>query len=123
MPTSSKSSGIRDNHYCGNVGDFLKPHIQDNSRLSVVSAYFTIYAYEALKDWLERIERMDFLFGEPTFVKSLDPAKTETKTFTAKKTDPAADTSGLEREIDERIYRLYGLTEDEIRLAEESMAR
>jgi hypothetical protein len=81
MPTSPKSSGIRDNHYCGNVGDFLKPHIQDNSRLSIVSAYFTIYAYEALKDWLECIEQMDFLFGEPTFVKSLDPGKTETKTF------------------------------------------
>jgi hypothetical protein len=81
MPTSPKSSGIRDNHYCGSVGDFLKPYIQDKSRLSVVSAYFTIYAYEALKDWLDRIEHMSFLFGEPTFVKSLDPSKTETKAF------------------------------------------
>ena len=73
MPIQPKSSGIRDNHYCGSVGDFLKLHIQDKSRLSVVSAYFTIYAYEALKDWLDRIEHMDFLFGEPTFVKPLDP--------------------------------------------------
>jgi hypothetical protein len=55
MPTQPKSSGIRDNHYCGSVGDFLKLHIQDKSRLSVVSAYFTIYAYEALKDWLDRM--------------------------------------------------------------------
>jgi hypothetical protein len=81
MPTQPKSSGIRDNHYCGSVGDFLKPYIQDKSRLSVVSAYFTIYAYEALKNWLDRIEHMNFLFGEPTFVKSLDPGKTETKAF------------------------------------------
>ena len=81
MPASLKSSGIRDNHYCGSVGEFLKSHIQNGSRLSVVSAYFTIYAYEALKDRLDRIAHMDFLFGEPSFVKSLDPNKTESKAF------------------------------------------
>jgi phosphatidylserine/phosphatidylglycerophosphate/cardiolipin synthase-like enzyme len=81
MPASLKSSGIRDNHYCGSVGEFLKSHIQNGSRLSVVSTYFTIYAYEALKDRLDRIAHMDFLFGEPSFVKSLDPNKTESKAF------------------------------------------
>jgi hypothetical protein len=34
--------------------------------------------------------------------------------------DGAADTSKLEREIDARVYRLYDLTSDEIRLMEES---
>jgi SNF2 family DNA or RNA helicase len=81
MSTPPKSSGIRDNHYCGSVGEFLKSHIQESSRLSVVSAYFTIYAYESLKDWLDCMEHMDFLFGEPAFVKSLDPSKTESKAF------------------------------------------
>jgi adenine-specific DNA-methyltransferase len=38
----------------------------------------------------------------------------------AKQVDAAADTSPWEREIDERVYRLYGLTPDEIRLVEES---
>ena len=52
MPTPPKTTGIRDNHYCGSVGDFLKPHIQDGAHLSVVSAYFTIYAYAALKEQL-----------------------------------------------------------------------
>jgi len=33
----------------------------------------------------------------------------------AKQANAAADTSALEREIDERVYRLYGLTPDEIR--------
>ncbi len=41
----------------------------------------------------------------------------------AKRTGPRTDTSALEREIDERVYRLYGLTPDEIKLVEESMAR
>jgi SNF2 family DNA or RNA helicase len=74
-------SGIRDNYSRGTVADFLKANIQDGSRLSVVSAFFTIYAYEALKDWLDRIDYMDFLFGEPRFVRSLDPDKTEKKSF------------------------------------------
>src|SRR2546425_7203876 len=81
MPNPATSSGIRDNHFCGSVADFLKPHLQSGSRLSVVSAYFTIYAYEALKEHLDQIEHMDFLFGEPTFVKSLDPDKIEKKEF------------------------------------------
>ena len=63
------------------VADFLKAKIRDGSRLSVVSAYFTIYAYEALKDHLDQIEHLDFLFGEPRFISSLDPDKTEKKAF------------------------------------------
>lgn len=37
-----------------------------------------------------------------------------------KKRDATADTSALEREIDEHVYRLYGLTPEEIRIVEES---
>ena len=36
----------------------------------------------------------------------------------AKKTDPKADTILLEKEIDKLVYKLYGLTEEEIRLVE-----
>jgi hypothetical protein len=79
MLNAPKRSGFRDNHFCGSVADFLKPYLQSGSRLSVVSAYLTIYTYEALKEHLDQIEHMDFLFGEPTFVKSLDPDNTEKK--------------------------------------------
>ena len=81
MPSQTFNSGIRDNYSRGTVADFLKNNIQDGSRLSVVSAFFTIYAYEALKDPLDRIQHMDFLFGEPRFLRSLDPEKTEKKAF------------------------------------------
>ncbi|MGH8591228.1 MAG: Eco57I restriction-modification methylase domain-containing protein [Gammaproteobacteria bacterium] len=40
--------------------------------------------------------------------------------LSAKRADPAADTWAFEREIDERVYRLYGLTLDEIQIVEES---
>jgi hypothetical protein len=40
------SSSIRNNQGRGKVGDFLKDKIQVDSKLPIVSAYFTIYAYE-----------------------------------------------------------------------------
>ena len=36
-----------------------------------------------------------------------------------KKTNPGANTSALEKEIDQLVYQLYGLTEEEIRIVEE----
>ncbi|MCL0066220.1 phospholipase D-like domain-containing protein, partial [Dehalococcoidia bacterium] len=74
-------SGIRDNHRRGCVGDFLKGKIQEGSTLSIVSAYFTIYAFEALKGNLTGIEELKFLFGEPRFIQSLDPDKADKKAF------------------------------------------
>ncbi|HXG23511.1 MAG TPA: TaqI-like C-terminal specificity domain-containing protein [Chthonomonadales bacterium] len=41
------------------------------------------------------------------------------KILALKRADPSADVSALEHEIDERVYRLYGLTPDEIKIVEE----
>jgi adenine-specific DNA-methyltransferase len=41
----------------------------------------------------------------------------------AKRANPAADVSAWEREIDERVYRLYGLTPEEIKLVEEGASK
>jgi SNF2 family DNA or RNA helicase len=81
MPKQTSTSGIKDNHSRGTVADFLTEKILTGSTLSVVSAYFTIYAYDALKEILDRIDHLDFLFGEPSFVNRLDPSKTEKKSF------------------------------------------
>jgi len=75
MATSGLRSRLLDNLTHGSVGEFLKDKIKAGSDLAVVSAYFTIYAYEALKPQLEGIGGIRFLFGEPNFVKSLDPSK------------------------------------------------
>ncbi|HOK77485.1 MAG TPA: hypothetical protein PLW35_07160, partial [Verrucomicrobiota bacterium] len=40
------------------------------------------------------------------------------KILAAKRTDPGADTSAWEREIDQLVYRLYGLTPEEIKIVE-----
>lgn len=38
--------------------------------------------------------------------------------LTATEQDPNADVSGLERQIDELVYELYGLTDEEIAIVE-----
>ncbi|MCK5806170.1 MAG: ATP-dependent helicase, partial [Lentisphaeria bacterium] len=81
MTTTADLSGILDNRERGAVGEFLRDRIGANSDLSFVSAYFTIYAYAALKEKLDQIHHLRFLFGEPPFIKSLDPEKTEKKAF------------------------------------------
>ena len=40
------------------------------------------------------------------------------KILAAKRTNPQADTSKLEAEIDQLVYQLYGLTEEEITIIE-----
>ncbi len=77
----SNNSHIRDNKMYGTVADFLRDKIQDESSLSFVSAYFTIYAFNALKDELTNIKGLRFLFGEPSFIQGMDPSKTEGKVF------------------------------------------
>jgi hypothetical protein len=81
MRTSFLFSSIRDNHTRGKVADFLKEKITSGSVRSIVSAYFTIYAYEALADRLDQVGSLRFLFGEPRFVNLLDPNKTDSKSF------------------------------------------
>ena len=63
------------------VGEFLRQRIAAGSDLSIVSAYFTIYAYESLRDVLERAGRTRFLYGEPQGVGDVDPAGGEPKPF------------------------------------------
>ena len=65
----------------GTVANFLKDKIQDGASLSFVSAYFTINAFNALRDSLTGIDNLRFLFGEPDVIGGMDPSKTESKAF------------------------------------------
>ena len=81
MENSHIGSSIRDNHARGKVGDFLHKNLEVGGKLSVVSAFFTIYAYDKLRTQLDGLESVRFLFGEPRFLKSLDPEKNDKKAF------------------------------------------
>ncbi|MBZ9983981.1 phospholipase D-like domain-containing protein [Mesorhizobium sp. BR-1-1-8] len=67
-------SGIRDNRGRGGVHEFITEHAVPESRLSVVSAYFTTFAYDRLRATLDNVGQMRFLFGEPRFLKDADNA-------------------------------------------------
>ena len=75
------TSGIRDNRNRGGVGDYLKQHLTTQAQASFVSAYFTIYAFNHLKEHLNEIDHLRFLFGEPSFLKQIDPERTDKKVF------------------------------------------
>ncbi len=50
-----KQTKMLDNRSNGKVGDKLKNTIKLNSKLSIISAYFSIYAYKELKSELSKI--------------------------------------------------------------------
>lgn len=54
------------------VVDELRAELDRGSKLSIISAYFTIYAYSELKKELSKIDKMRFIFTEPTFVNKND---------------------------------------------------
>lgn len=47
--------------------DALKVQISDWKRISIAAASFSIYAFEVLKEELEKVERLRFIFPSPTF--------------------------------------------------------
>ncbi|MTJ49892.1 type II restriction endonuclease [Dolichospermum sp. UHCC 0259] len=55
---------------------------------------------------------------EPTETEELLLEKIVNQILTAKKSDPKADTTGLETEIDQLVYQLYELTAEEIKIIE-----
>ncbi|MCM3618441.1 SNF2-related protein [Sutcliffiella horikoshii] len=56
-----------DNKKSGIVGDALKPYFKKDAKVAIMSSYFTIYAFEALKKELMKVDEVRFLFIDPTF--------------------------------------------------------
>lgn len=88
------------------LGDDLKRTITPGAKLKIAASCFSIYAFEALKQELGRIESLEFIFTSPTFVPNdvSDKLRKEHREFHIPK---------LERE-----RRLYG-SEFEVRLRNE----
>ncbi len=65
----------------GGVGDFLKEKINENSTIHIPSNLFTIYAFDELKEALNKTKNVKFLFNEPTFIKKIQNVNKEVKEF------------------------------------------
>ena len=61
--------GILDNRTQGKVIDKLKEDLKSGTKVSIISAYFTIFAYQELRKELNKIDSLRLLFSMPTFVK------------------------------------------------------
>lgn len=83
------------------LGDDLKQSIKPASRLKIAASCFSIYAYEALKEELEKIESLQFIFTAPTFVPDevTDKVRREHREFHIPKLDREKSLYGTEFEI------------------------
>ncbi|MBV6484648.1 MAG: hypothetical protein KFKLKKLM_01158 [Flavobacteriales bacterium] len=90
-----------------------------NSRL--MSYYFQLNTAKAVRKLFPKIILKD-LRQFPIKVISIDEQKSfiklVDKVIEAKKKNPSADTTDLENQIDQLVYQLYELTEEEIRIIE-----
>ena len=50
------------------LGDELKESIGRGTKVRIAASTFSIYAFEALKNALENVESLEFIFTAPTFV-------------------------------------------------------
>lgn len=83
------------------LGDDLKKTLQENSKLKIAASCFSIYAYEALKDELEQIESLKFIFTSPAFIENQvsDKLNKEKREFHIPKIQRESSLYGTEFEI------------------------
>lgn len=77
--------------------DDLKSRLSTRSRISIAAASFSIYAFEAMKAELEKVEEVRFIFTSPTFV--ADKTKKEKREFYIPKLNRERNLYGTEFEI------------------------
>ncbi len=83
------------------LGDDLKQTLKPGARLKIAASCFSMYAYEALKSELEKIDGLEFIFTAPTFVASevSDKIPKEKREFHIPKLDRERSLYGSEFEI------------------------
>ena len=79
------------------VVDDLKITLKQSSKVSIAAASFSIYAYEALKEELEAIDELRFIFTSPTFNK--EKASKEKREFFIPKLNRERNLFGSDFEI------------------------
>ena len=65
------------------LGDELKKELKSESRVKIAAATFSMFAYQQLKEELENIEELKFIFTNPTFI--TDETKTDFREYTIPK--------------------------------------
>lgn len=86
------------NNKTDKVGDDFKENICKESKLQVAAGIFSIYGFEALKAELKKIESLNFIFTDPTFIE-LDKKNREQRQFHLNSNTRQKSIGGSEFEI------------------------
>ncbi len=83
------------------LGDDLKQTLKPGARLKIAASCFSMYAFEALKVELEKIDELNFIFTSPTFIANevTDKIRKERREFHIPKADRERSLYGSEFEI------------------------
>ena len=85
------------NNITERVIDDLKQTLSSKSQISIAAASFSIYAYEALKEELEKVDSVNFIFTSPTF--NTDKAEKQKREFYIPKLNRERNLFGSDFEI------------------------
>ena len=121
-----------DSAICVNSCHVIKLNPQSEGHFSmpflvgVLNAKLTQYVFKIQNPQMiaKTFAEVKVIYVERLFIPTVSPAQKiplellVERILTAKQTNPAADTSALEREIDPQVYALYGLTPEEIAIVE-----
>lgn len=83
------------------LGDDLKNELKPTSSVKIAATFFSMYAYEALKNELESVKELKFLFTSPTFIqeKVTDKINKEKREFFIPRLNRETSLYGTEFEI------------------------
>ena len=84
------------------LGDDLKKELGHNIHVQIAGSFFSLYAFEALKEELEKIDELQFIFTSPTFASSkniTDKIKKERREFYLPQFERESSIYGTEFEI------------------------
>lgn len=83
------------------LGDDLKHELARGGKLKIAAATFSIFAFEALREQLESISDLEFIFTQPTFVpeKHADKFRKESREFLIPAAQRERDLGGTPFEI------------------------
>ena len=83
------------------LGDDIKQTLKPGARIKIAASCFSMYAYEALKSELEKVDELNFIFTSPTFVANevTDKIRKERREFHIPKMDRERSLYGSEFEI------------------------
>lgn len=85
------------NNISERVIDDLKTKLSEGTSVSIAAASFSIFAFEALKEELEKVEDLRFIFTSPTFIK--DKVKKEKREFFIPKLNRERNLYGSDFEV------------------------